>query len=240
MNVQSALVFAALAFGAANTAHASLVLLNQSPFSGAGLGAMNTILTVTSPGNSTTESGCVAFGNTVGPAACLAGVASGGNEMTGTSQTQTRTIAQAGATSAANFAIVLNAVEPGGNSITVDNLAVRFYSTAGATLYTASLAAPVTLANTLTGIGNAGFVFVLDPGQAAAAQAAGAFTNTANIIGLFASLSAATGGPETFFVGNLGTNVVGGVGSPIPEPTTYLTLGAGLIAIGTLRKRLTR
>src|SRR4029453_18074599 len=159
----------------------------------------------------------VAFGNAVGPAACFGGVVPGGNEMTGTSQTQTRTIAQSGATSASNFAIVLNAVEPGGNSITVDNLAVRFYSTAGATLYTASLAAPVTLPNTLTGIGNAGFVFVLDPRQAAAAQAAGAFANTANVIGLFASLSSATGGPETFFVGNLGSDSGGGIGSQIPE-----------------------
>src|SRR4029453_7220132 len=159
----------------------------------------------------------VAFGNVVGSGACFGGVTPGGNEMTGTSQTQTRTIAQSGATSASNFAIVLNAVEPGGNSITVDNLAVRFYSTTGATLYTASLAAPVTIPNTLTGIGNAGFVFVLDPGQAAAAEAAGAFANTANVIGLFASLSAATGGPETFFVGNLGSDSGGGIGSQIPE-----------------------
>ena len=92
----------------------------------------------------------------------------------------------------------------------------------------------------LSVIGNSGFVFVLDSVQAAQAQAAGAFDNPANVIGLSAGLSDATGGHETFFVASRPA-----VGVPfdfdptVPEPSTYLTLSAGLLAmLGFSRRRL--
>lgn len=224
-----------LAVATSVTANASLVLSSQVPVSGTGLGSVNTILTVQSQGNSTTEAGCVAFGPGQGAiGSCFGTVATGGSEQTGASQTQTRTVGQSGATSGATFAIVLNAVEPAGNPITVDNLSVRFYTSAGAELYTASLASPVTINNTLTGTGNAGFLFVLDATQAAQATAAGAFANTSNVIGLAASLSQATGGPDTFFVGNIAA-----AGNPIPEPTTVITGAAGLLLVTLFRKRRT-
>ena len=239
MKLSSSLGAVLLALSTGVAANASLMLSSQVPVSGAGLGNVNTILTVQSPGNSTTEAGCVAFGSGQGAiGSCFGTVATGGNEQTGASQTQTRTIGQSGATSGANFAIVLNAVEPAGNAITVDALSVRFYSSTGMELYTASLAAPVTINNTLTGTGSAGFLFVLDSTQAAQATAAGAFSNTANVIGLAARLSQATGGPDTFFVGNLGTGG-GGVGSEIPEPTTIVMGAAGLLLVAMFRKRRT-
>jgi hypothetical protein len=235
-------LFATAAFvvAASQPARGTIVFRTFVDLNGTGLGAVNTILTLTSPGATTTESGCVAFGDVTGAPACFGTGNTGGDEQTGASQTRTRTIAQSGATSAAAFVLVFNAVEPSGNSITLDSLSVRFYSPTGSQLYTASLAAPVQFPNTEPGTGNAGFVFVLDNLQAAQAQAAGAFNNPANVIGLSAGLSDATGGHETFFVAS---RPAVGVPfevepEPIPEPSTYLTLGAGLLMLGFSRRRL--
>ena len=237
-------LFAAAAFvvAASQSARGTIVFKQVVELNGTGLGAVNTILTVQSPGSSSNESGCVAFGGVKGSPACFGTGNTGGDEKTGASQTQTRTIAESGATSAAAFVIVFNAAEPGNtsSSIILDSLSVRFYNTTGTELYTASLAAPVEFSGTFPGIGNAGFAFVLDTLQAAQAQAAGAFNNPANVIGLSAGLSDADGGPETFFVGaRSAVGVPFDVDpEPIPEPSTYLTLGAGLLMLGFSRRRL--
>ena len=232
---------AALVVAASQSARGTIVFKQVVELQGTGLGAVNTILTVQSQGSSSTESGCVAFG---GLPVCFGTGNTGGDEKTGASQTQTRTIAESGATSAAAFVIVFNAAEQGNDlsSIILDSLSVQFYSPTGTVLYTASLAAPVEFSGTFPGIGNAGFAFVLDNLQAAQAQAAGAFNNPANVIGLSAGLSGATGGPETFFVA---ARPAVGVPfevdpdpDPIPEPSTYLTLGAGLLMLGFSRRRL--
>jgi len=235
-------LFATAAFvvAASQPARASIVFHSFVDLGGTGLGTVATIVTVQ---DKPTESGCVAFGGVTGSVACFGTGNTGGDEKTGASQTQTRTILESGATSAAAFVLVLNAVEPD-NSITLDSLSVRFYSPTGTELFTASLAAPVEFSGTFPGIGNAGFAFVLDTLQAAQAQAAGAFNNPANVIGLSAGLSGATGGPETFFVA---ARPAVGVPfevdpdpDPIPEPSTYLTLGAGLLMLGFSRRRLVR
>jgi hypothetical protein len=81
-------------------------------------------------------------------------------------------------------------------------------------------------------VGNSGFVFSLDTAQAAAATAAGAFGSLNNRIGLSASASNATGGPETFFVTSSSVAGGGGAGGAVPEPATYVLIGAGLVAFG--------
>jgi hypothetical protein len=61
-HVAKALSFAAtavLALSAAIPAHAMLVLQGPEDFQGTGLGSVNTILTLQSPGNSTFEAGSV-------------------------------------------------------------------------------------------------------------------------------------------------------------------------------------
>jgi hypothetical protein len=85
-----------------NEASGSLVAPQN--FQGSGLGSVNTILTLASPGSTSTETGAVAF--------------SGGSDVitgdakTGSSQTQTRSFADLSVTSAANLRVVFNALEP--------------------------------------------------------------------------------------------------------------------------------
>ena len=77
-------------------AQASLVLQGAQNFGGTGLGAANTILTLQSHGNSTTESG------SVGRAVGYPNDVRVGDFGSGFSQTQTRTISSLGVTSAAD------------------------------------------------------------------------------------------------------------------------------------------
>lgn len=90
-------------------------------FSGTGHGNVATVLVVQQTGS---EYGCVAYNDITGTPACCGGVVEGGDEKLGASQTQTRTIAESGATQASEFVIILDANEPAGDPITLEQLAV--------------------------------------------------------------------------------------------------------------------
>ncbi len=212
-------------------AHASLVLQSAQNFQGTGLGGVNTILTIQSPGNSTTETGSV--GRAVGNPNDVRT----GDFQSGASQTQTRTISALGVTSAADLRVVFNALEPGGtlSSITLNNLQLNIFSTAGALLFNSGAFLPINFADTFTGAGNSGFVFALDATQAAAAQAAAFNVGFgSNFIGLSATASNATGGFETFFVASGRTAVPPG---RIPEPSSLALAGIALLGVGASLKR---
>lgn len=233
-------VLTAAMLAAAGGANASLVLLGDIDMTGTGLGNVPTVLTLQSPGNTTSEQGSVAWNGTT-------------NVLTGNTQAinSTRTIAEAGATTASNLRIVFNPNEPGNtgdNSITLNSLVMTIYSPTGTTLFTANLApagASETALNfnsTQVGVGRSGFVFGLDATQSAAAQTAafgGAFQN--NRIGLAASLTNAQGAVDTFFVGNQGGSPGSGglppLVGPIPEPGTMAMLATGLLAMGGIARR---
>ena len=172
--------------GALNTVSATLILVGPEDFPGTGLGAVNTILTIQSPGATTSERGCVGRSSIFGcPGETLSTTANGdliggplgGNELTGASQTLTRTIGSLGIDQAANLRVVFNAQEPGNaadNSITLNQLVLAIYSSAGVGLFTSLSGGPFTphtFTDTQTGAGNSGFVYRLDAVEAAAAQA---------------------------------------------------------------------
>jgi hypothetical protein len=224
----------------APAAHASLVLQSLVPLTGTGIGSEPTILTITSQANATTESGCVSFSNlgSTGFTAAPTGACTGstGDVQQGASQTSIQQLSAIGSGAgidATNFAVVFNAAQPSGGPITLTSLTAAFYNSTGTLLFqTGAVSCPQLIGgcnflSTVTGVGGAGYLFKLDPTQQALATAAGAFSSQNNYVGLSASASNATGGPETFFLARV---------TAIPEPTTLLLMGGGLIGLAFARK----
>ena len=227
-------IFAAGLFGGA-AAHASLVFTGPAAGNGSGIGSTNVVLTIQNTG---TESGCVGWNgtaNVVGSAACPGGLSpaiAGGNEKTGSSQTQTQTIAATGITSAANLAVLFNVNEPAGNSIQIENISVTIYSPTGAILFNSGnmTGIPLFLPDSQQGQGNLGFAFVLDTAEAAAAQPF--WSNLNNRIGVAGLVTNAAGSNDTFSVAD---RLAAGV---TPEPSTFLMVGGMLALAIFLRSRL--
>jgi len=225
----------AAALGFASSANASLTLLGPENFAGTGLGSVNTILTIQSPASTSSENGTVAWNGTTD-------VLSGANVLTGNSQTQTRLLGDLGVTSASSLRVVFNASEPGGDAITLNGLTLTLYTAGGGMFFDASLdQASYAFAQTLTGIGNSGFVFGLNAAEQTELTgllgAPGAPTLASLRAGLSASAINATGGNETFFVANSGTPTPP---TAIPEPETYAMMLAGLGLLGFIARRRSR
>lgn len=213
------------AFGlAASSSYASLTLLSPEDFAGTGLGSVNTILTISSPGATTNEAGAVSFNGTTDVIT--------GDAGTGASQTQTRTLSSVGVTSVSGLRVVFNAVEPSGNSITLNSMTLNLFNANGSTFFSAPLDHPYTFASTLTGIGNSGFVFGLNGTEqtqlTTLLAAQGAPTLGSLRAGLSASASDATGGNETFFVAQT---------AAVPEPESYAMMLSGLGLLGFIARR---
>jgi len=212
-----------------NSAQGSLVFVGLVPGGGAGIGTSNVVLTVHS-GQDGLETGCVGWnGSTdvIGSAACPStGISPpilGGDESTGSSQTQTRSVTDTGVLTAQYLTVILNANEPSGNAIQVENLVLTIYDSGGTLLWTSGNMnpQPINITNSNQGQGNLGFGFVLDSAQAAAADPyISCVTCASNRFGLGASLSNAQGSNETFSIVYV-----------VPEPFTMLTAAAGLAAL---------
>lgn len=213
------------------TAQAQLQLLGQATSTGGGLGSVATVLTLSSPGNATAESGCV---SPTGITSC--GFANVG-VMTGASQTQVQPLTAFPGISGTTFRLFLNATESGNdNSIIVNDLVVRLYNSAGTqTFSSASLPTPIPLTGAGSGIGNFGFLFGLSTIEAGMFTTALA-SSVGGTIGVGTSITNASGGPETISVG-LVAGGPGPIGTVVPEPSTYLLMASGLAGILLIRRQ---
>lgn len=236
-----ALVCLVLVSGAANPAFASLVFFGEITVTGQGFGTNNTILTFHNDGQ---ESGCVTW---TGAADDKDGPCPGGVSfielVEGKTQTlDLQTLAGLGITSADRLGIIFNPAQEGGaNEITLDTLVLTFYKFDGQNLTQQDFiwSGPRSFCCDNTGTGGAGQTFRLDFDQAQQAQAN--FFDVADLtqvhVGLAANIggtgSGGNGGNETFYVYSLQP-------LPVPEPTSFLMMGAGLIGLVLLRRRRTK
>ena len=124
---------------------------------------------------------------------------------------------------------VFNINENNQLDVLLRELVVTAYDAAGASVFTAALAAPMMLVEIGSGLGTSDYVFGLTADEAAELQAV--FSPTLRI-GLQASISNAEGGPESFFGGNAEGNPV-----QVPEPRSLALLGVGLLGIAALVRR---
>lgn len=207
---------------AATSSYADLVLVGPEVYGGSGLGAMSTILTIRSPTNTSFESGSVVWNGTT---SILSGDAK--------SISTTESFSALGITNASQLRVIFNPAEPAGDSVTLNSLVLNVFNPAGTSLFSTSYTAiPHTFDQTFTGTGSAGFAFTLDAGSTAGLQTVLDQAGSGSYrVGLSASASMATGGQETFFVGNA-NNL-----SPIPEPESYAMMLAGLGLMGFMARR---
>lgn len=218
------MLMASSLLSAALPAHAALIYLDGETISGTGLGAVNTVLTISSPSNSSTELGSVVWNGT-------ADVKSGDVNA---SQTQTLSLGQLGLSDPANLRVVFNATEPASDSITLTDLILYIFSASGGTaLFQSGAFTQVVFDSTEPGTGSAGFVFGLDAADIISAKSA--FETPTNRIGLLAHAINATGGQETFYVALAGNP--GGPSTSVPEPGTIAMLGLGLLGMGFAARR---
>jgi hypothetical protein len=222
--LKGASMLAALAtFVVPRGAAAQIVANGTIDLGGTGLGSVQTILTIKSPGSSSVETGCVSpGGHTIADCGFVDATVQNG-------QTQTVFLSALGGVHGSNLSLILNFAEPvNAPDGQLDKLVLQLYNDAGASMFTAFLPSSIFYASTGAGTGSSGFLFGLSDASAAdfdAAVGAGGTT-----LGLGSALSSATGGQETFFVGVSDVTVT-------PEPASMVLLGSGLICLFLVARR---
>ena len=193
------------------TAPAKADLISQGvvDLQGTGLGAVPTILTLaTKNGQDTEESGKVSWNGSADVATAdptgVGGPLAGGAYTIGKSKldgiNNTVTLTDAGWQPKMGLGIIFNPNEPGNSqSITLNKLVLTVYgATTGDVLFSAPyVGAPIAFDATDSGTGKSGFLFTLDQTESDELNAAG--VTGADHVGLFAYLTDASGGHETFF-----------------------------------------
>jgi PEP-CTERM motif len=148
------------------------------------------------------------------------------------SNTQTVSLSQVGTSNAGQIQIYFDINEPNGggvNTVQLNDLTLNAFDTAGNNIFSASLlGSPLTLTQNGNGQGHSDYVFTLDAAAAARLQAA-INAHPDLVLGLAANISAAQGGPESFFIGS--------APAAVPEPATMILFGTGLAGVAARVRR---
>lgn len=222
-------LFALVAFGSTLTAKADEIqFVSPTSTQGTGFGTVLTILTLHQTPD---EAGSVGLSMAITPVEVTSG------DATSQSHTYSFTELAAAGFTGSSIGIVFNIDETGPtpNSAFLNSMTLNVYdSTTGNIVYSVDLRAADAgddYPMFEQGVGGSGYLFTLDAG----AQAA--LTNLFNTcpscrVGLAAAVGSTDNGPDTFYLVNTNTPVT------IPEPTTMVLLGSGLVGIAAkLRRR---
>ena len=156
------------------------------------------------------------------------------------------TLASLGWVSGADIGLLFNAIEPSGNSITVNDITLKFYNSTTGALIAAidgpitpgGLEVPLTFDPSQPGNGSAGFVFTVDAAEQAWLATnlfalVGANGGASNIqIALESTLSNSAAGPESWTAINIHAP-----GVPEPAAWALMLLGFGGIGMALRRSR---
>ena len=136
-----------------------------------------------------------------------------------------------GITTASQIGVLFNATEPGGDSINVLDVTLKFYTAAG--LLLGAIDGQQNFAFSNPGNGVAGFTFVVSGDEQSFVDGLLAIGGAGTTFALEASIGDFAGGPESFLIYNLGV----GTTPPVPEPGTYALMLGGLGAMGWVMRR---
>ena len=231
-------------FALPHAASASLIY-DSSILAGAqGFGTAPRDLTLQATGQDTTESGGLAagsggviiFGSVIADSsvyrgngvANLSGAGSLPSALADNAKYGIPTVGSLGITSASRIGILFNATEPGGDSINVLDVTLKFYTSGGSFL--GAINGEQHFLSSNPGNGVAGFTFVVDQAQQAQVNTWLLTGGAGTMLALEASIGDFASGPETFLIYNLGA------ANTVPEPGTLALLGLGLIGVRLTRR----